>query len=771
MVKKKIILVIILSIIGLMALSGCIQSYSRTVDTDKIADNGTDKIADNGTDKVADNGTDKVADNGSEIKVSDIKLSEFESTQELKKFSSVQEIREFLRSSAYNSNYNQFGWSDFSGRADIGMIESSKGEVPPMSAPVPAPVEKGIPAAVPASISGNPGISDYSKTNIQVEGVDEADFVKNDGKYIYALAQNKLVIVDAVPAADAKILSTIKIDGRPRDMFVNDSRLIVFTEDNTDIYVYPEYGYMPVPRYTPRTSALIYDITDRKKPEQIANYSINGNYFSSRMIGDYVYFIVKDNAYYNEVVNVPAIKQGSVNIISPDVYYFDNPEQNYVFHTIASINIKSDKGINAKSFMMGYSDNMYVSENNIYITYRKNLPVSYYEAEREERFYNIVVPQLPEDVQDKINAIKNSKLNSYEKWDNISSILEEAYNRMDEKEKQNYTKNVEKAIEEYEVKIAQEREKTVIQKIKIDKGDIEYKTKGEIPGSLLNQFSMDESGDYFRVATTTQFWTKGNSMQYNNVYVMNNDLNIAGKLEKIAPDERIYSTRFIGNRLYMVTFKRMDPLFVIDLSSPKSPKILGKLKIPGFSDYLHPYDDNHIIGIGKETGDNEWGGVSIKGVKLSLFDVSDVEKPKQIAVYEVGKEGTDSEALRDHKAFLFDKKKNLLVIPIREIEGKEQYDSRYGYYMQKVWQGAYVFGITPEDGFKLRGKISHINDYEEQQYYWDSPNAVRRSLYIGDMLYTVSARKIMMNSLNNITEINSIDLPFEKNQYYEYGWR
>jgi len=281
---------------------------------------------------------------------------------------------------------------------------------------------------------------------------------------------------------------------------------------------------------------------------------------------------------------------------------------------------------------------------------------------------------------------------------------------------------------------------------------------------------MDESGDYFRVATTSQFWTRNSNVQYNNVYVLDTDLNIAGKLEEIAPDERIYSTRFIGNRLYMVTFKRMDPLFVIDLSNPGDPKVLGQLKIPGFSDYLHPYDENHIIGVGKETAENEWGGVSIKGVKVSLFDVSDVNNPKQVSTYEIGKPGTDSEALRDHKAFLFDKQKNLLVIPIREVLEKGQYDSRYGYYRERVWQGAYVLGVTPKDGIKLKGKISHFDDFEEQYYYWGSPGAVRRSLYMDDVLYTISARKVVMNDLKDISEINSIDLPFSKNLYNQYGW-
>jgi uncharacterized secreted protein with C-terminal beta-propeller domain len=157
-------------------------------------------------------------------------------------------------------------------------------------------------------------------------------------------------------------------------------------------------------------------------------------------------------------------------------------------------------------------------------------------------------------------------------------------------------------------------------------------------------------------------------------------------------------------------------------------------------------------------------------VKLSLFDVSDVNDPKQIDTYEIGKAGSDSEALQDHKAFLFDKKKNLLVIPVREVTGKEQYDSRYGYNVQRVWQGAYVFNITL-NGFNLKGKISHFDDFEEPFYYWGSPGAVRRSLFMDDVLYTISARKVMMNDLEDISEIKSIDLPFSKDMYNEYGWK
>jgi uncharacterized secreted protein with C-terminal beta-propeller domain len=740
MKTKSIILMVILLVAGAAVLSGCIQP---------------------------DKGKDIKGKTGGNA--SDIIVSKFESTQDLKKFSSAKEIRDFIKASAASSGYNQYGWGGLYGgfmRSDV-VMETTTGAVNAVTPMATAAMKIG------ADTGAATGASDYSTTNIQVEGVDEADFVKNDGKYIYVIAQNKLVIVDAFPAASADILSEITLEGRPADLFIKDNRLIVFTNDDAQVMVIPEYDYRPMPRYTQRTNAIIYDISDRKKPVQVSNFSINGNYFQSRMIGDYVYFIVKDNVYYyNDFVDVPVIRKGKVKIMSPDVYYFDNPEQNFVFHTIASVNLKSDK-INAKSFMMGYSDNLYVSENNIYVTYRKNMPVLYYEAQQQERFYKVVVPQLPEDARDKIYAIKDSELDSSEKWEKISSILEDAYNGMSEKQKQDYSNIVEKAVEEYETKLAQERDITVIQKININKGYIEYKMKGEVPGSLLNQFSMDESGDHFRVATTSQIWTGRGSKQYNNVYVMDKDLGITGKLEEIAQDESIYSTRFIGNRLYMVTFKRIDPLFVIDLSDPKDPKILGELKIPGFSDYLHPYDENHIIGVGKETADNQWGGTSIKGVKLSLFDVSDVNNPNQLYQYEIGASGTDSEALRDHKAFLFDRKKNLLVIPIREVTEKTRYDSSVSprHYMQRVWQGAYVFNLTPEDGFKLRGKVSHLNDFEEDTYYWNSPSAVRRSMYMNDVLYTVSAQKIKMNDLNKLTAINSIDLPFEMNMYYQYGWK
>ena len=223
-------------------------------------------------------------------------------------------------------------------------------------------------------------------------------------------------------------------------------------------------------------------------------------------------------------------------------------------------------------------------------------------------------------------------------------------------------------------------------------------------------------------------------------------------------------------------------MFVIDLKDPTNPKVLGKLKIPGFSDYLHPYDQNHIIGIGKNTVEaseelksgRDLDFAWYQGVKLALFDVTDPENPKEVSKYVIGDRGTDSYALQDHKAFLFSKDKNLLVIPvllaeIPEAQKKDASGSEYGDY---TFQGAYVFELTKENGFVLKGRITHVTDQESFKksgyYYFGSGDLVKRSLYIGNVLYTVSGKFIKMNSLNDLKELNEVKLPYSENIPYYY---
>jgi uncharacterized secreted protein with C-terminal beta-propeller domain len=183
------------------------------------------------------------------------------------------------------------------------------------------------------------------------------------------------------------------------------------------------------------------------------------------------------------------------------------------------------------------------------------------------------------------------------------------------------------------------------------------------------------------------------------------------------------------------------------------------LKIPGYSDYLHPYDENHLIGVGKETVEAEEGDFAwYQGMKISIFNVTDVNNPTQIANYTIGDRGSDSPVLSDHKAFLFDRQKNLLVIPVLVAKvDPSQWPggvpkSAYG---QPIWQGAYVFNLSLTEGFAFRGGISHLETYTPitDSNYW-----VKRSLYIQNVLYTVSDMKVKLNSLEDLAFIKEIGL-------------
>jgi inhibitor of cysteine peptidase len=668
-------------------------------------------------------------------------------TQELKKFSSKEELKTYLESNQGSNYYGSFARSSLG--AEVMVLESADmadGAAIKMAAP-----------------SG--GADEFSTTNVQVQGVDEADFVKNDDQYIYMLSGDNLVIVDAYPAADAEILSKTDIDGRPRDMFIYNEKLVVFVDRNDYVTTIGQFDIMPRKRYMNQLYMVVYDISDRENPEVEEEFTMAGNYLQSRMIDGYIYFLVRDDVrMYDYYPEVPMIRGGATSI-EPEIYYFDNPENNYQFTTVASLDL-NNLDIEAKSYLMGYTSTIFVSLENLYVAYQKNFPYSWYEDEKERKFWEVVLPELPSKVRDKITAVRDDDLSAAEEWSRISEILEEMYNGMSESAKDDLVEEIEDALRQWEWDRDEERRKTVIHKIAIDEGKIDYVAKGEVKGQLLNQFSMDEFQGNLRVATTTYVYSRQGSTMWNNVYVLDEEMEQIGELEQLAEDERIYSTRFMGERLYMVTFKRVDPLFVIDLENPRRPLVLGELKIPGFSDYLHPMGEGYLIGVGKETKENEWGGVSLKGVKVALFDVTDVTDPKQVDVYEIGGPGSTTEVSQDHKAFLFDDEKDLMVLPIREVKESWDPDNRWRHYSQRVWQGAYVFTVD-EDGFERRGKVSHYEGDEESRWYWGSPWAVRRSLFMDDVLYTISQKKIEMHDLEDVTEINDLDLPYS--DYYRGG--
>lgn len=663
----------------------------------------------------------------------------------LKKFSSCDQIKNFMETNV----------SPFSG----GFFASS------------AMAMNGGAVATGAREAG-PAAEDYSTTNVQVTGVDEADIVKNDGKYIYVVSGGKVTILDAYPAESAEVLSEIEFSGSPSEIFINDDKLIVFGTE------YSGYGYgvaipeIYPPVYSSKSFVHVYDVSDRETPVMVRNVSIEGSYFDSRMIGDYVYAVINQPLTYQaEQIRIPTISSnGEERPVCGcvDVYYFDNPDYSFKFTTIMAVDTQDDnKEPTTEVYLMGYSHDMYVSLDNIYITYMKQFSYMDYIGSLIDE---VVLPIVPAGVAAEIQTVEVSGLSLYEKLEAQMQIVQAYSNSLTGEAKSRFDSELQNRTEEWTVEFYKQMEKTIIHKISIKDGDIEYKTQGDVPGNVLNQFSMDENNGYFRIATTTGQLSRSfeRATSKNHVYVLDQDLKIVGKLEDLAPGESIYSARFVGDRGYLVTFRKIDPLFVIDLKEPSNPTILGELKIPGYSDYLHPYDENHIIGIGKATVGAEQGDFAwYQGVKMSLFDVTDVENPKEVSKYEIGDRGTDSYALHDHKAFLFSKSKNLLVIPvlIAEID-EEKYQGEippnaFGDY---VWQGAYVFDLTLENGFVLKGGVTHVEDessFLKSGYYYRGPYSVKRALYMDDVLYTVSDKMVKMNNFGTLEEINEIELPEE----------
>ena len=290
---------------------------------------------------------------------------------------------------------------------------------------------------------------------------------------------------------------------------------------------------------------------------------------------------------------------------------------------------------------------------------------------------------------------------------------------------------------------------TKILKFSLDNGKINFKAEASIEGGINNQFSMDETNGYFRIATTIGKTYNMDQSTSNSLYILDKDLKEVGRLEGIAKGEKIYSVRYSGNRAYVVTFKEIDPLFVIDLSDVRNPKILGELKIPGYSTYLHPYDENHLIGFGYDTKENEYGtGIQNNGLKMSMFDITDYENPKEMFTIKIGESGTSSPLTNDHKALLFDKEKNLIAFPVTSYSnGKTEYKAQ-------------VYDIDLSKGFTLRGEIQHKdeNNINQKYYYSNYRLSIDRIIYSNDVFYTLSKKLIKSSDMKTLKEINRLDV-------------
>nr|WP_210023360.1 MULTISPECIES: beta-propeller domain-containing protein [unclassified Paenibacillus] len=634
-----------------------------------------------------------------------------------------------------------------------------------------------------SSVSAPPS---HSGTNVQVEGVDEADIIKTDGKYIYQVNRDRVIVSQAYPAESMSVISTVYWADPyfyPQEIYVDDKHLVVIGNTHYPVYDKPQVydsgkpatsnpsnpvsspalevpvadniRVIPVPEPSverklmiwPRperstVKTIVYELGDRTNMLPVRETELEGNYISSRKIGDSLYIVTNKwlNTYgfmnrqispaeKQQAVSTPAYRDSAageafISIGYEDIRYFPKAvEPNYLLVGGMSLS-KPEQKMQVTSYL-GSGQHVYASQNNLYITVNEYEPAA---AEPEPA--PAPAPKASPEAEPRM-------MPSLPMPTEMSSV---------------------------------------IYKFGMDDGTVHYTGRGKVPGHPLNQFSMDEHEGYFRIATTKgDMWRDDEFTSKNNMYILNDTMNIVGKVEDLAPGERIYSVRYAGNRAYMVTFKNVDPLFVIDLRDPQAPEVLGQLKIPGYSDYLHPYDENHIIGFGKDavevdnkngTGLEEGPTAYYQGMKLALFDVSDVTQPKELFKESIGDRGTHSELLHNHKALLFSKEKNLLAFPVTVMEVKDKSSSgtpndatQYGEF---AFQGAYVYGLDLQQGFQLRGKITHLSADDLQkagQHWFSSDRNIERLLYIGDTLYTASPDILKANDLSTLTEIGSLNLP------------
>lgn len=670
------------------------------------------------------------------------------SSGDLKKFSDYQELRGFLlaRNHEYQQKYRQ----------SIGMMPiNTTFDLSSQAESLSSPVSDGALA------------DDYSRTNVQVAGVDEADIIKTDGEYIYALVYNDVYVIKARPAEQARALTKLSFPSRPSEMYIDNGVLVVMGQDRQIIET---SVYQKFHRQSPYTFVRVFDVSNPEEPKSVRSLSFEGSYQDSRLIDGRLYMVINNYSHYltgetaiPRLVDNDRFLSSDCNnndlCFAPNVYYFDVPYESYQLTSINTLDLRTNnEPVESQAYLLSGSQNIYVSADNIFITHTEYL------NEIDVRVVvlkDLLFDRLSVSEQDlllEIESLSSLILSQSEKKQKIMQLFQRFLDSKASSERSSLDAEIEAAMKKKYEDESANWERTLIYKFDLNDGSPIYRAKGSVPGTVLNQFSLDEDASgRLRIATTRSrnFNFLGQSQEsYSNLYILTADLKILGAVENLAPGERIYSVRFMGNRAYMVTFRQIDPLFVIDLSNPQDPKVLGELKIPGFSSYLHPYDEHTLIGLGRDVQVDVYGNTKNGGVKLSLFDVSDPSNPLEVDNYIAGESGSDSLAIHNHKAFLFSRDKNLLLIPASLTSVGSPY--------RPYFSGALIFSIDNQK-FNLRGEIDHSDGgrYLKSDHWCGFrcyDNSVQRGLYIQDYLYTFSNKYLKINHLSDLSAVQDIKL-------------
>lgn len=549
-----------------------------------------------------------------------------------------------------------------------------------------------------AGESEGSGAGDHSTTNNQVEGVDEADLVKTDGSYIYSISESRVVISDVRNPQEMVVAAKLPFteEAYPQQLFLTGETLVVLGS---------RFSVMPIDdsqlpsNQLPHlgiTSVHLYNVSNPKSPQLIREFGTEGNLSGARLTNDILYFVtnVYPDYWVLEEQDEPELRPhqydskngGELQPLPYDSIAILPGTMEGSYSVITTIDLNAPETNDISTEgFLGGSEQLYMNEENLYLTASAYVPLNDEEM-RGGREMAIWLPQ---------------------------------------------------------------QANTEVFKFGLNGTAVEFLASAEIKGSLLNQFSMDEYNGYFRAVTTEGITWDLTSPSKSHLFVLDGQMNQVGAVEDLAPGERIYSARFIKDKAYMVTFKETDPLFVIDVSVPSSPQVLGELKIPGFSNYLHPLDDNHLIGFGYDTKllpvKNGEPLVVTGGMKISLFDVSDFSAPVEKDTEIIGGSGTYSALQYDHKALFTHQEKSLFGFPIALYSGTADN------YVEFEGEGALIYTISPDGISQAANLIEQTDDQ-----YGDWNTAIQRILYIDGELYTVANGEIKSYGLETFEPIGSL---------------
>lgn len=584
-------------------------------------------------------------------------------------------------------------------------------------------------AAAPESSDGP---TDYTTTNVQEEGVDEIDIVKTDGNYIYVAQDRALHIVKSWPVVDSELLASVELSGWISGLFLKGDKVVVFHHGNYD-EVMP-YG----------TRISVFDVSDRTEPVLEREIDVEGWMADGRMIDGDVYFVV--NHYLSLPQEAWELLDGRLEL--PEIDWERSDRSSFESYVDG---LRDDAREILRPEVARVTRDMELTE--FMPQWRDRAAGASADPELMHACSDIYRPRgvaqhgamsvVNLDLDDgslSATALLSTGWQLYASRDNLYVAQSSHWwwgRRGDELQ-------------------------THIHKFALSAdAEPEYAASGAVPGYAYDQFAFSEHDGYLRVSTSEMDWWWGwgardeDETPANNVFVLDDpgtgSLDVVGEVRGIAPGERIFATRYMGERGYMVTFEMVDPLFTLDLSDPRDPKVVGELKIPGFSSYLHPMGDDHLLAVGVD-GDDEG---NLGGLAFSVFDVSDPSDPRRVEYLTLpASDWSWSEALWNHHAFTYHR--DVLTVPL--------YTWHRGGSSSSYFSGVISVSATPSNLSEI-GRVDHrdlVLDSEclYARWYDYAPSVcdgdywyaqVRRSIYIEDNLFSLSNYGLRVTDLNDPT--------------------